>query len=65
MIWWGYLAELNRFLQNCDAISALGVTVAPHQCIEVFAQIDEDGGGSITFAELCEWFVNVCPKSSV
>lgn len=46
--------------QNCDAISALGIQIAPHQCVEVFAKIDEDGGGSITFGELCEWFVAIC-----
>ena len=58
-------AELNCFIQNCDAISALGVTIAPHQCVEVFSQIDEDGGGSITFAELCEWFGNISFKITI
>jgi hypothetical protein len=37
------------------------VHIAPHQCIEVFSKIDEDGGGSITFGELCQWSENCNP----
>ncbi len=50
-----YLLFNANMAQNCAAISALGVQIAPHQCVEVFSKIDEDGGGSITFGELCQW----------